>query len=57
MSPNIKQRFIMAKTDLLTNDWNSILPKLMHCWVVLFQFINLFNIQNMLDVDESCHTA
>ena len=47
----------MAKTDLLTNDWNSILPKLMHCWVVLFQFINLFNIQNMLDVDESCHTA
>lgn len=57
MSPNIKQRFIMAKTDLLTNDWNSILPKLMHCWVVLFQFINLFNIQNVLDVDESCHTA
>lgn len=41
----------------MANDWKSILLKLMCCWVVLFPFINPFNIQNVSGVDESCRPA
>lgn len=44
---------MIAKADLMANDWKGILLKVMCGWVEPFRFINPFNIQNVLDTGEA----